>query len=117
MTMDGTAQHGPLADLADALESERRALLDNDVVALLASTEAKVRALRRAEAAPPPGLAAAERLAELRLKNQSNGVLLARRRREVDWALRHLGRTEAGITYGATGFAADRPQARQLAVV
>ncbi|TMN17015.1 flagellar protein FlgN, partial [Pseudoxanthomonas sp. X-1] len=78
-----TLEHGPLGALEQALQEERRALLDNDVMALLASTEAKVRALRQAEAHPPPAAAAA-RLDELRRLNQANGVLLARRRREVD---------------------------------
>lgn len=105
-----------LGALEAALEAERQALIDNDVVALLASTEAKVRALRQAEAAPPD-LSAADRLAALRLLNQANGVLLSRRRREVDWALRHLGRAESTGTYSAAGYTGSRPQARHLAVV
>lgn len=102
--------------LEGALQAERQALIDNDVVALLASTEAKVRALRQAESAPHD-LSAADRIAALRILNQANSVLLARRRREVDWALRHLGRTESTGTYSAAGMTASRPQARQLAIV
>ena len=102
--------------LEGALQAERQALLENDVLALLASTEAKVRALRQAEASPPD-LSAADRISALRLLNQSNSALLARRRREVDWALRHLGRTESTGTYGANGYTGNRAQARQLAVV
>lgn len=111
-----TLDHGPLGALEQALQEERRALLDNDVMALLASTEAKVRALRQAEANPPPA-AAAERLDDLRRLNQANGVLLARRRREVDWALRHLGRVESTGTYNAAGLAGTRAHGRSLAVV
>ncbi|SEK52006.1 hypothetical protein SAMN05428989_0267 [Pseudoxanthomonas sp. GM95] len=106
----------PLGALEQALQEERRALLDNDVLALLASTEAKVRALRQAEAAPPDH-SAAERVNALRQLNQANGILLARRRREVDWALRHLGRVESTGTYNAAGLAGTRAQGRSLAVV
>lgn len=41
----------------------------------------------------------------------------ARRRREVDWALRHLGRVESTGTYNASGLAGTRAQGRSLAVV
>ena len=35
--------------------------------------------------------------------NRANGALLARRRREVNWSLRHLGRGEAAPAYDAQG--------------
>ena len=114
--MTAVVQSGALDALEGALQAERQALLDNDVVALLASTEAKVRALRQAEAAPPD-ISVADRIAALRILNQANSVLLSRRRREVDWALRHMGRTESTGTYGANGYTGTRAQARQLAVV
>lgn len=105
----------PLEALERALDAERRALLENDVGALLASTADKLAALRRAEAAQP-GVVAAERLEALRLQNQANGVLLSRRRREVGWALRHIGRVEATGVYDSRGQPGARPQARCLGV-
>lgn len=105
----------PLQALEQALNAERRALLEHDVNALLSSTAAKLAALRRAEALPS-GEAEVERLTVLRAFNQANGVLLARRRREVSWALRHLGRVESTGMYNASGQPDARPQARCLGV-
>lgn len=105
----------PLDALERALEAERRALLDHDVDALLASTADKLAALRAAEAAAPDASAAA-RLSRLRDFNQANGVLLSRRRREVNWALRHLGRVESTGVYDSRGQPGARPQARCLGV-
>ena len=105
----------PLEALERALDAERRALLEHDVDALLASTADKLAALRRAEAAAPDP-AAAERLSALRALNQANGVLLARRRREVGWALRHIGRVESTGVYDSNGQSGARPQARCLGV-
>lgn len=101
--------------LQRALEDERRALLDNDAEALLQSTQAKIVALRRAETLQP-GHAEAERVMALSELNRSNGILLARRRREVTWALRHLGRVESSGVYDAGGQAGARPQSRYLGV-
>ena len=111
----GYAADSALDALERALEAERRALLEHDVDALLASTADKLGALRRAEAAGPDP-AAAGRLAALRAMNQANGVLLARRRREVGWALRHIGRLESAGTYDARGYQGARPQARSLGI-
>lgn len=105
----------PLEALEHALNAERRALLEHDVDALLSSTTAKLAALRRAETLLPEA-AAAERLTALRVLNQANSVLLARRRREVNWALRHLGRVESTGVYDSTGQPGARPQARCLGV-
>ena len=105
----------PLEALERALDAERQALLDNDVDALLASTADKLAALRRAEAAQP-GVIVAERLEALRQQNQANGVLLSRRRREVGWALRHLGRVESTGVYDSRGQPGARSQARCLGV-
>jgi flagellar biosynthesis/type III secretory pathway chaperone len=109
------ATEHPLVALERALDAERTALLENDVDGLLASTAAKLAALRRAESAQP-GTIVAERLEALRLQNQANGVLLSRRRREVGWALRHLGRVESTGVYDARGQSGARPQARCLGV-
>jgi len=38
--------------------------------------------------------------------------LLARRRREVNWALRHLGRLDSDAVYDANGQADARPHSR-----
>jgi flagellar biosynthesis/type III secretory pathway chaperone len=113
--MDAAVADHPLEALERALDAERQALLDHDVDALLASTAAKLEALRRAEAARP-GVVAAERLEALRLQNQANGVLLSRRRREVSWALRHIGRVESTGVYDSRGQSGAIPQARCLGV-
>lgn len=101
----------PLDALEVALNEERRALLHHDVEALLRSTQAKLEALRAAERA---GAAAndAPRVLALSELNHANGALLARRRREVNWALRHLGRLDADTTYDATGQSGAKPHSR-----
>lgn len=110
------AQVGEALDaLERALQDERQALLDNDADALLRSTQAKITALRRAETLQP-GHADALRVSALSELNRSNGILLARRRREVTWALRHLGRVESSGVYDAGGQAGIRPQSRCLGV-
>lgn len=91
----------PLQQLSDALDGERQALVEHDVQALVAATSLKLEALRILEARPP--LEHAERLRELAERNRANGALLARRRREVGWALRQLGRSEASSAYDAKG--------------
>jgi len=101
--------------LEQALAAERRALLDNDADALFRSTADKVAALRRAEALPFDA-ALADRISALREPNLANGLLLSRRRREVTWALRHLGRVESTPLYTAAGHANSMPQARALGV-
>ena len=105
------AQAHPLDVLEDALNAERRALLDHDVEALLLSTQAKLEALRAAERA---GATAddAPRVLALSELNHANGALLARRRREVNWALRHLGRLDADALYDANGQAGAKPHSR-----
>ncbi|GAE55355.1 hypothetical protein XPR_1990 [Xanthomonas arboricola pv. pruni MAFF 301420] len=82
-----------LQRLSDALAGERQALLENDIDGLMRHTQDKLSALRALEAAMPQGEEG--RLRELAEANRANGALLARRRREVNWALRHLGRTES----------------------
>lgn len=105
----------PLEALESALNAERRALLEHDAEALMSSTAAKLAALRQAESLPPDTRHAG-RLAALRDFNQANGILLARRRREVSWALRHLGRVESTGVYDATGQPGASPTARCLGV-
>lgn len=112
--MDAHTGH-PLEALEQALGAERRALLEHDVDALMDSTAAKLAALRRAETLKPDA-ALVERLTALRAFNQANNVLLARRRREVSWALRHLGRVESTGVYDATGQSGASPRARCLGV-
>lgn len=112
--MNAVVDH-PLEALEQALNAERRALLEHDVDALLSSTAAKLVALRRAEAMPHEATAV-ERVTALRTLNQANSVLLSRRRREVSWALRHLGRVESTGVYDASGQPGARPQARCLGV-
>lgn len=101
--------------LEQALQDERRALLENDAEALMRCTQAKILALRSAESSPPAQHEAA-RVVELSELNRANGILLSRRRREVSWALRHLGRVESAGVYDAGGQAGSRPQSRCLGV-
>jgi len=108
------ARESPLERLAHALAEERRALLEHDVELLVNSTQDKLAALRELESCPPDG--SAERLAELAEANRRNGALLARRRREVNWALRHLGRVESAPEYDAHGVTQQLPTRRSLAV-
>ncbi|WP_028917096.1 hypothetical protein [Pseudoxanthomonas sp. J35] len=108
------ASDDALDRLAAALAEERRALLDHDVELLVRATQEKLAALRALEAALPDGHA--QRLAELAEANRSNGALLARRRREVNWALRHLGRLESAPEYDARGQAQQPRPRRDLAV-
>ncbi|MGE8280482.1 MAG: flagellar protein FlgN [Stenotrophomonas sp.] len=104
----------PLERLSDALDGEQRALVEHDVAALVAATGKKLEALRELERHPP--LHNGERLKELAERNHANGVLLARRRREVNWALRQLGRSEAAPSYDAKGQAQTVHARRPLAV-
>ena len=105
----------PLLDaLEAALRAERDALAGQDVEALLRSTEAKLQALRAAESAALSS-ADAERVAALAEYNRENGLMLARRRRAVAFALRQLGRTEA-VGYDPRGQRAQRGWSRTIAV-
>lgn len=91
--------------LESALRAERDALNGQDVEALLRSTEAKLQALRAAESAALSSTDA-PRVAALAEFNRENGLMLARRRRAVAFALRQLGRGEA-VGYDRAG---QRPQ-------
>ncbi|NUS38323.1 MAG: flagellar protein FlgN [Lysobacter sp.] len=106
---------GVLADLEQALQAERQALLANDAEALLQSTHTKLAAVRALQGLPADAVAP-ERVRALGELNQANHVLLSRRRREVAWALRHLGRVESAGVYDALGQSGARPQARCLGV-
>lgn len=108
--MNDAAVH-PLEALERALHEERRALLEHDVDALLVSTQAKLVALRQAEALSV-GAAESQRVIALSELNQANGALLARRRREVNWSLRHLGRLDADSVYDASGQSGAKPKSR-----
>jgi hypothetical protein len=105
----------PLDVLEHALEAEREALLGHDVEALVRSTEAKLAALRAVEGAAPP-LDAHQRVQALAELNRQNGLLLARRRRAVGFALRQLGRSDGPSGYDARGKAASAYTSRALAV-
>ena len=101
--------------LEQALNAERQALLDHDVDALLNSTQAKLVALRQVESRPLSD-GVSERVVALSELNRANSVLLTRRRREVTWALRHLGRLESTGVYDAGGQSNARTQVRILGV-
>jgi len=104
----------PLQRLSDALDAEREALVAHDVHALIKATGAKLEALRTLEAHPPVG--EADVLQALAERNRANGVLLARRRREVNWSLRQLGRNEDAPAYDSRGQAHQPTSGRSLAV-
>jgi flagellar biosynthesis/type III secretory pathway chaperone len=111
-----------LERLAAALSEERRAILEHDVEALIRSTQEKLESLRSLENLVPPAAPAASadfesRLSALAEANHANGALLARRRREVNWALRHLGRSESAGAYDAHGQTNTVKATRALAVV
>lgn len=105
--------------LAASLAEERRAILEHDVEALIRSTRDKLESLRRVEQSvqesPAPELQT--RLLELSQGNQANGALLARRRREVNWTLRYLGRSEASGAYDIKGQTSTLASTRALGVV
>lgn len=109
----------PLQRLSAALQEERRAILEHDVEALVRSTQEKLDAMRTLETAAAgfgfPG-ELQDKLAELAEFNHANGILLARRRREVNWALRHLGRSESAGAYDAQGQTSTVTKVRPLAV-
>ncbi|MFT4246788.1 MAG: hypothetical protein QM581_01960 [Pseudomonas sp.] len=104
----------PLQRLSEALACERRALLEHDVEGLMQAVQAKLEALRELEHAVPQGQQ--RYLRELAELNRANGALLARRRREVNWALRHLGRSESAPAYDANGQSSTLQAVRPLAI-
>lgn len=105
----------PLLDaLEAALRAERDALAGQDVEALLRSTEAKLQALRAAESAALSSADAA-RVTALAEYNRENGLMLARRRRAVAFALRQLGRGDA-VGYDPRGQRAQGHWSRTIAV-
>ncbi|MCK7595175.1 flagellar protein FlgN [Pseudomarimonas salicorniae] len=101
--------------LSYALEDERRALASNDAEALLDANRAKLSALQVLEGNPPPP-ESHQRLRELMDLNRANGNLLARRQREVRWALRHLGRTETASGYARDGRLSSVASGRALGI-
>ncbi|WP_411834767.1 flagellar protein FlgN [Pseudoxanthomonas mexicana] len=108
-----------LERLEAALNEERRAILEHDVQALIQSTRDKLESLRALETRvhDADSQLLEPRLVELSQLNLANGALLARRRREVNWALRHLGRSESAPAYDASGRAENLQPSRPLAVV
>jgi len=100
--------------LESALKAERDALNGQDVEALLHSTEGKMQALRLAEASVMPA-DASERISALASYNRENGLLLARRRRAVAFALRQLGRSES-VGYDTRGNRAHSAYSRSIAI-
>lgn len=113
MTASPAAGNPQLDALEAALAAEREALLGHDVEALMAATQAKLDCLRALESAPPSP-AERERLEALYERNTANGALLARRRREVSWALRALGRSESAPGYDTLGRMQSSMQNRSL---
>ena len=117
--VDAMAIEPCMKALQQALDCERQAILDHDVEALIRSTGEKLSALRQLEtlAASTDPTPLEPQLRALYQANQANGALLARRRREVNWALRHLGRSESSGAYDARGQTDTLQASRALAVV
>jgi len=111
-----TTVTNPLQQLSDALAGERQALLDHNVEGLMQATGDKLAALRALEANVPAGAEAESLLRQLADANRANGALLSRRRREVNWALRHLGRSESASSYDAKGQSSTLRMSRPLAI-
>jgi len=103
-----------LGQLEQALADEHHALLHYDIAALITATEHKLHALQTLERNPP--IEQGHYLRELAGRNRANGLLLTRRRREMDWALRYLGRSEHAA-YDAKGQAQWKAISKPLAVV
>lgn len=101
--------------LASALDAERSALVSNDAEGLLRANSAKIAALNVLEHSEPPPETHA-RLRELMERNRANGALLARRQREVRWALRHLGRSDVQSDYSRDGRLGSQTRGRALGV-
>lgn len=99
--------------LAKALDDESVALARNDAERLLEANRAKLAALTELQGSPAP-LESHDRLRELMERNRANGLLLARRQREVRWALRHLGRTEVSGSYARDGRLSSASSGRAL---
>ncbi len=106
--------NAPIQRLREALAGERQALIEHNIEGLIQATQDKLEALRALEADVPKGEEAA--LRELAEANRANGALLARRRREVNWALRHLGRSESAPAYDASGQSHTLHATRPIAV-
>ncbi|WP_309685397.1 flagellar protein FlgN [Stenotrophomonas sp. SORGH_AS_0321] len=109
-----TPMSEPMQRLSEALDAERQALVAHDVYALIRATGAKLDALRALDKALPVGQSS--ELQELAERNRANGVLLSRRRREVNWALRQLGRSEDAPAYDSKGQSQQMTAGRPLAV-
>ncbi|KIP79618.1 MULTISPECIES: flagella protein [unclassified Stenotrophomonas] len=109
-----TPMSEPMQRLSEALDAERQALVAHDVHALIRATGAKLDALRALDRALPVG--ESSQLQELAERNRANGVLLSRRRREVNWALRQLGRSEDAPAYDSKGQSQQMTAGRPLAV-
>jgi hypothetical protein len=110
---------GLLDTFAAALEAERAALLSRDAEALRAACAVKTDCLRKlaqvdvGNFAPGPH---AERLRALADLNRANGELIARRRRDVEWTLSHLGRTTGAPAYDPNGLVQSPIGGRNLAM-
>jgi len=105
----------PLLDALDAaLRAEREALAGQEPEALLRSTTAKLEALRALDGVPPATVDTG-RIAALAAYNRENGLLLARHRRAVTFALRQLGHAEA-VGYDPRGQRARHAWQRPIAI-
>jgi len=94
-----------LKALRETLEAERAALIANDADTILRLSDIKLRNLRDVRATTQPKLSDdfAEEVRALAQLNIANGALIARRRQETVWTLRHLGLYERDSAYDERG--------------
>jgi flagellar biosynthesis/type III secretory pathway chaperone len=94
-----------LTALRGTLEAERAALIANDADALLRLSDLKLCNLRdvQATACGDDISEIGEELRALAQLNIANGALIARRRQETVWTLRHLGLYERDSAYDGRG--------------
>ncbi len=117
--MTTTLDPGLLDAFGAALEAERHALLHRDAEALKAACAAKTDCLRRLALVDTANFVAgphAERLRALADLNRANGELIARRRRDVEWTLTHLGRATRTPDYDPSGLVGSTIGGRPLAM-
>lgn len=117
--MTASLDPGLLDAFGVALESERQALLQRDAEALRAACAAKNDCLRRLAGVASTHFVAgphAERLRALADLNRANGELIARRRRDVEWMLAHLGRSTRTPDYDPSGLVGSTVGGRPLAM-
>ena len=90
-----------LVRLKDILAIERRALLEHNADLLMSASKEKLECIQLLGEHPPTD--AQSDLRALAEANLANGRLLARRRHEVNWALRNIDNDGKAASYNQDG--------------